>query len=222
MKVTAIIVAAGRGTRMGADKNKVFLNLLGKTILETTTEVFQKCKKIDDITVVTNDIAECKKLLSGFSKVSKIVSGGATRQDSVKAGIFASDADIVLIHDGARALIREEEILSVIDAASEFGAAAVGVKCKDTMKKVTKDGFIEKTLDREFIYNIQTPQAFRYADIKKMHEEASVNTFTDDCAIAESFGVSVKIVDGRYDNIKITTADDLEIAEKILKKRGEK
>ncbi len=222
MKVTAIIVAAGRGSRMGADKNKVFLELLGKTILETTVSVFENCDKINQITVVTNDIAECEKLFSGFSKVSKIVSGGATRQESVKAGIFASNADIVLIHDGARALIRKEEILAVIDAANEFGAAAVGVKTKDTMKKATADGFIEKTLDREYIYNIQTPQAFRYSDIKKMHEEARVNTFTDDCAIAESCGVRVKIVDGSYDNIKITTQDDLEIAEKILKKRGQK
>lgn len=222
MKITAIIVAAGRGTRMGADKNKVFLNLLGKTILENTVSVFQGCEKITDITVVTNDLQECKKLLSGFSKVGAIVLGGETRQESVKNGILASSGDFAVIHDGARALIREEEINAAIDSAIEFGAAALGVKSKDTLKLADKDGFIKETVDREFIYNIQTPQVFKYDEIKNMLKNAPHNNFTDDCALAESFGVRIKIVDGSYDNIKITTKDDLEIAEKILKKRGEK
>lgn len=219
MKITAIIVAAGSGTRMKAGKNKVFLELAGKSVLENTIEVFENCDLINDITVVTGDVAECEALLAHFSKVKKIVIGGSTRQESVKCGLLASDCDIAVIHDGARALVRGEEIASAISAAKEFGAAAVGVKCKDTLKRADKDGFIEATLDREFVYNIQTPQVFDFKAIKKMHTEAKTNTFTDDCALAESFGVKIKIVDGSYDNIKITTPEDMEIAEKIIEKR---
>lgn len=219
MKVAAIIVAAGSGTRMGAGKNKVFLTLFGKSILENTIETFENCPDIDDIVVVTNDVAECDKLLSPYKKVKRIVPGGKTRQESVKCGLLAAKGDIAVIHDGARALIRCEEIAAVVCACKEFGAAAVGVKSKDTLKKASEDGFIEKTLDREFVYNIQTPQVFMYDEILDFHQNAKVNTFTDDCALAESFGKRIKIVDGSYDNIKITTPDDMEIAEKILEKR---
>ena len=220
MKVSAIIVAAGSGSRMKAGKNKVFLTLAGKSILENTVEVFENCPKIDSITVVTSDVCECKKLLLPYKKVNAIVNGGATRQESVKCGLLASGGDIAVIHDGARALIRTEEIVAAIDACARFGAAAVGVKSKDTLKKADSDGFIEATLDREFIYNIQTPQVFLYDEILEFHKKATGNVFTDDCALAESFGKRIKIVDGSYDNIKITTPDDMEIAEKILEKRG--
>ncbi len=219
MKVTAIIVAAGKGSRMGADKNKVFLTLLGKTVLENTIEAFEKCEAISSIVVVTNDIAECERLLSGFKKVDSIVRGGLTRQESVKNGLDNAVCDIAVIHDGARALIRNEEIIKAVNAAKQYGAAAVGVKCKDTLKKADENGFISGTVDREFIYNIQTPQVFEYEKIKKMHDSAKVNTFTDDCALAESFGMKIKIVDGSYDNIKITTPEDMVIAEKILAER---
>lgn len=219
MKITAVIVAAGRGRRMGADKNKVFLELSGKTVLENTVEVFENCDAINDIVVVTNDIEECSSILSGFSKIKNIVKGGETRQESVRNGLLASDCDIVVIHDGARALIQEKEILAAISETEKYGAAAVGVKCKDTLKKADKNGFIAGTVDREFIYNIQTPQVFKFKEIKKMHTLAEDNSFTDDCALAESFGARIKIVDGSYDNIKLTTPEDLQIAEKILEKR---
>lgn len=219
MKVTAIIVAAGKGSRMGADKNKVFLMLAGKTILENTVEVFEKCDTITDIVVVTNDIVECTDILSGFKKVECIVPGGATRQESVKNGLNATDCDIAVIHDGARALICEREIIAAVKAAQEYGAAAVGVKCKDTLKQADDNGFIVATVDREKVYNIQTPQVFDFKEIKKMHNSVQISTFTDDCALAESFGKKIKIVDGSYDNIKITTPEDLAIAEKILKNR---
>ena len=220
MKVSSVIVAAGKGTRMGADKNKVFLSLMGKTILEHTVDVFQNADIIDEIIVVTNDTKECGELLAGYNKVTHIVSGGATRQESVKNGLMVAKGDLVAIHDGARALIKEEELVAAIREAEKTGAAAVGVKSKDTLKKVDNNGFILKTVDREFIYNIQTPQVFRLKEIKKMHTLAKGGSFTDDCALAESFGTRIKVVDGSYDNIKITTPDDLEIAEKILKNRS--
>lgn len=219
MKISAVIVAAGKGTRMGADKNKVFLTLMGRTILEHTVDVFEKAQIIDEIVVVTNDTEECQKLLSGCKKVAAVVCGGATRQESVKNGLMSASGDYAVIHDGARALIRENEIEAAIDAAIKYGASAVGVKSKDTLKKADEKGFILKTVDREYIYNIQTPQVFKLEEIKRMHIMAEDAGFTDDCALAESFGVRIKIVEGSYDNIKITTPDDLEIAEKILRNR---
>jgi len=188
--------------------------------LEHTVSVFESAYIIDEIIVVTNDDTECKKLLSGFKKVAGIVAGGATRQESVKNGLMSADGDIAVIHDGARALILEKEITAAVEAAKKYGAAAVGVKSKDTLKKADKDGFILKTVDRESIYNIQTPQVFIMSDIRRMHRLAEDGNFTDDCSLAESFGTRIKIVDGSYDNIKITTPDDLEIAEKILKNRS--
>lgn len=220
MKISAVIVAAGSGTRMKAGKNKVFLELLGKTILEHTVSAFQNMPMIDEIIVVTNEIEEAKKILSKYSKLKEIVAGGAVRGESVQNGLKAATGDFVAIHDGARALVLQEDIENVLNAAMEFGAAALGVKCKDTLKMADENGFISKTLDREFLYNIQTPQVFKLSDILEMYEKCD-EVFTDDCALAEKYGQMVKIVDGSYDNIKITTPDDMDLAERILKKRGE-
>ena len=222
MKTTAVIVAAGKGTRMGADRNKVFLPLLGRTILETTVSVFDGCDAVDEIVVVNNDAKECARLLKPFKKVAAVVCGGSSRQKSVQCGLAAARGEFVLIHDGARALITQDEIKKSLAAAEKYGAAAVGVICKDTLKRADSDGFIAETVDREFIYNIQTPQVFRTEEIKKMHAAAENGDYTDDCALAERFGARIKLVDGSYDNIKITTPDDLILAEKILRSRSEK
>lgn len=219
MKISAVIVAAGSGTRMKAGKNKVFLELFGKTILEHTVSVFENSAIIDEIIVVTNEIEEATKFFKDYNKVKKIVPGGAVRGESVQNGLKAASGDFVAIHDGARALILAEDIEKVINAAEEFGAAALGVKCKDTLKVADENGFISGTADREFLYNIQTPQVFKLSKITEWYENCD-EVFTDDCALAEKFGEMVKIVDGSYDNIKITTPDDMELAERILKKRG--
>lgn len=220
MKISAVIVAAGSGTRMKAGKNKVFLELLGKTILEHTVSVFENSAMISEIVVVTNEIEEAKNKLSEYKKIKAIVSGGSTRGESVQNGLKEASGEFVAIHDGARALISAEDIENVLNAAVEFGAAALGVKCKDTLKMADNNGFISGTLDREFLYNIQTPQVFRLSEITEMYEKCS-EVFTDDCALAEKYGIKVKIVDGSYDNIKITTPDDMDLAERILRKRGE-
>lgn len=219
MKISAVIVAAGSGTRMKAGKNKVFLELLGKTILEHTVSAFQNMSVIDEIIVVTNEIDEAQEILSKYSKLKRVVPGGAVRGESVQNGLKVASGDFVAIHDGARALVQAEDIENVLDAAVEFGAAALGVKCKDTLKMADENGFIKETLDREFLYNIQTPQVFKLSEITQMYEKCD-EVFTDDCALAEKYGVRVKIVDGSYDNIKITTPDDMDLAERILKKRG--
>ena len=195
MKITAVIVAGGKGTRMGADKNKVFLKILGREVLYYTISAFEKNDKIDDIIVVTgkNDIEECQILVDKYDikKVSYITEGGATRQESVADGI-------------------------------KFGAAAVGVKCKDTLKSADSDGFIAGTVDREKTFMIQTPQVFYLDKILDMHQKALDENFvaTDDCMIAEHYGVKIKISDGSYDNIKLTTPEDMIIGERILRKRG--
>ena len=214
MKITAVIVAGGKGTRMGADKNKVFLKILGREVLYYTISAFEKNDKIDDIIVVTgkNDI----------KKVSYITEGGATRQESVMNGLKKAEGDIVLIHDGARALVTDDEINNSVADCIKFGAAAVGVKCKDTLKSADSDGFIAGTVDREKTFMIQTPQVFYLDKILDMHQKALDENFvaTDDCMIAEHYGVKIKISDGSYDNIKLTTPEDMIIGERILRKRG--
>ena len=212
MKITAVIVAGGKGTRMGADKNKVFLKILGREVLYYTISACEKKDKIDDIIVVTgkNDIEECQILVDKYDikKVSYITEGGATRQESVMNGLKKAEGDIVLIHDGARALVTDDEINNSVADCITFGAAAVGV--------------IAGTVDREKTFMIQTPQVFYLDKILDMHQKALDENFvaTDDCMIAEHYGVKIKISDGSYDNIKLTTPKDMIIGERILRKRG--
>lgn len=225
MKVTAVIAAGGKGTRMGADKNKVFLTILGREALYYTISAFEKNELTDDIIIVASesDIKECENLVEkyGFEKVKRIVTGGTSRRQSVMNGLLAADGDIVLIHDGARALVTDSEINAAVNDCIKYGASAVGVKCKDTLKSADSGGFITDTVDRESTYFIQTPQAFYLKDILCMHSKAEKDNFdaTDDCMIAERYGKRVKISEGSYDNIKLTTPEDMITAEKILKKR---
>lgn len=219
MKISAVIVAAGSGTRMKAGKNKVFLELLGKTVLEHTVSAFERCSLIDEIIVVTNEAEEAERVLAGYKKLAAITPGGSVRGESVKNGLAKATGDFVCIHDGARALILKEDIENAVNAAIEFGAAALGVKCKDTLKLADESGFIKGTVDREFLYNIQTPQVFRLSEIIEAYEKTN-ESFTDDCALFEECGKKVKIVEGSYDNIKLTTPEDVDLAIKILEKRG--
>ncbi|MCH5209628.1 MAG: 2-C-methyl-D-erythritol 4-phosphate cytidylyltransferase [Oscillospiraceae bacterium] len=224
MKITAIIVAGGKGTRMGADKNKLLLKIKDKEILYFTLAAFERNKNIDDIVLVSgeSDVGECERIIKdcGITKVRHITVGGLSRQQSVMNGLKCAQGDIVLIHDGARALVTGAEIDASIADCVKYGAAAVGVKCKDTLKS-SKDGFISGTVDRELTYLIQTPQVFYLDKILALHQKAACEGFeaTDDCMIAEHYGVRVRISQGSYDNIKITTPDDIIIAEKILEKR---
>lgn len=225
MNITAIIVAAGNGTRMGGEINKVFLPLGQRTVIDYTIEAVSECERIDNIVIVTRecDILECMEHISCNNKRTKIVKGGKTRQQSVMCGLAeAKDSDLVVIHDGARALITPKIINDAIDDAIEFGASAVGVICKDTLKACDDCGFIEKTLDRSKTYLIQTPQIFKPELIKKAHINAKKDGFegTDDCSLYEKYIGKIKISNGSYDNIKLTTPDDLAVAEIILRKRG--
>ncbi|MCD8181072.1 MAG: 2-C-methyl-D-erythritol 4-phosphate cytidylyltransferase [Firmicutes bacterium] len=227
MKITAVIVAGGRGTRMGAGKNKVFLKILGEEVICHTLRAFENNNFIDDIIVVTgkNDITECAALVKKykFSKVSTVTEGGETRRESVFNGLMCASGDIVLIHDGARALVTDSEINNSIEDCKKYGASAAGVKCKDTLKAADAEGFISGTVNRKSTYLIQTPQTFYLDKILDLHKRADRESFnaTDDCMIAERYGMKVKISAGSYDNIKLTTPEDMIIGERILKRRKE-
>ena len=218
---SGIIAAAGKGTRMGGSENKVFLKILGKTVLEHTVDAFFRCSEIEEIIIVTGkeDIDRCRELFKKSPKPVKVVCGGETRQKSVYNGIVEAKGDIVAIHDGARALIEPELIKKAIDECKICSAAALGVNVKDTIKIISKDGFIINTPEREFTYQIQTPQVFSRDLILKAHKEGENFAVTDDCALVERLGIPVKAVAGSYENIKLTTPEDMILAEGIMKKR---
>lgn len=223
--VSAVIVSAGNSTRMGGI-NKQFLELDNMPVIAHSISAFQKCEYVDEIVIVTREsnIEEIKNLINkySFTKVSSVVCGGATRQLSVFNGIIktSNDAQIVAIHDGARPLVSVKVIEKTIKATAEYGAAATGVKVKDTVKVVDGNDNIIDTLDRAYMRFIQTPQVFD----KKLYLDAVVSVenskdFTDDCKLLEAYGKTVKFVDGDYENIKITTPEDIELAENYLKRR---
>lgn len=224
MSVTAIIAAGGKGERMGAGENKVFIKLRGTEMLVRTVLAFEENPNIDEIIIVTGEHEHMRvgELMqkNNITKWRIATTGGATRTESVKNGLAFASGDIILIHDGARALIGQEEISAAVKAAEKYGAAAVGVPCKDTLKSV-EDGFISGTVDRAKTYAIQTPQAFKKDIIISAYKRAENEniTATDDCALVERYGGRIKIVEGKYENIKLTTPDDIVVAERILEKR---
>ncbi len=223
MKITAVIVAGGTGSRMGMDKNKAFIPILGETILKHTVNAFARISEISKVIIVTReeDIEECREIFK--SSGVEIIKGGKTRQESVYNGLSRVEDGIVLIHDGARALIDEAEIEAVISGVRSHGAAALGVLSVDTLKRVDKDGFIVETIERSEVFRIQTPQGFLAEDIKIAHQKAKNDGFeaTDDCGLYEKYMGRVKVIEGKGTNIKITYPEDLKFAEEILKrKRG--
>lgn len=224
MKNCAIIVAAGKGTRMKAAKNKQFLCIKNKPILYYTLKVFEENSLIDDIVLVLaeSEIEFCRENIIrkyNFNKIKKIVAGGKTRQESVLNGLYAAnDSEIVLIHDGARPFVDSEMISNGIKFASVYGGAACGVIPKDTIKVRRQNGLSESTLERDKLFCVQTPQCFKYDIILECHKNALEQGVigTDDTMIAEYFSENIYLYQGSYDNIKITTPEDLFIAEKLI------
>ena len=224
----AIIVAAGKGKRMSSKTNKAFIPILGKPVLYYSIMPFQNCGLVDEIIIVAqkNDIKKIFEIKNLFrlDKIKSVVKGGRQRQDSVYCGLMsiknAGDNDIIIVHNGCNPMVKESEIEACIKASMERGAAAVGFELKDTLKK-SKSGFVEKTLERADVYQAQTPQALRYGLFIRAYDNARKKKIkaTDDSFLAEAMGESVKIVPCSYENIKVTTQDDLRIAEGILMKR---
>lgn len=225
MAYQVIIPAAGKGKRMGAGKNKLLLELNGVPIIIHTLSVFEKDGLCDGIvlSVSPDDELIFNELLQKYNiqKVKAIVYGGAERQHSVFNGLKAIQSDgVVLVHDGARPFIEIEFIHQLVASAEEHGAAIVGVPVKDTIKRVHHYEVVD-TLERSSLWMVQTPQAFRIGLLLDAHIKAERDGLlgTDDASLVEAIGHPVKIVEGNYDNIKITTPEDLYFAEAIIKKR---
>src|SRR3989338_7044605 len=224
----AIIVAAGKSKRMRNNKNKIFLPLLSKPMVYYALKDFQNCKLIDEIIVVAqkNGIKKINEIKQkyNFGKISNVIVGGEERQDSVYNGLMsiknAKNEDIVIVHNGSNPLVRENEIINCINAAKKHGAAVLGFQLKEKNKKINND-FIEKKIDRANVYQMQTPQCIKYGSFIEAFSNANKKKlkFTDDISLVEAIGKKVKVVDCSYDNIKITTQDDMKIAEAILMRR---
>lgn len=223
--VSAIILAGGKGKRMGQKISKQYININERPLLYYTIKRFLQCEFIDDIVLVIprDEIDYCKKeILEKYSlRVDKIVEGGKERQDSVYNGLLAvKGTDIVLIHDGARPFVSEDIIKNGIKYATKYGASAPGVMPKDTIKVKDANSFSECTPSRESLVAVQTPQVFKWQLIMECHEKVREDKriVTDDTMVVESYGNKVFLYEGEYTNIKVTTPEDLIIAEYLAKK----
>lgn len=218
-RTCAIIVAAGKGSRMGADCPKQFIEVYDKPILYYTIKAFEK-SEVDEIIIVTSKEYQTyveKDIVKryGFKKVVSIVEGGKERYLSVYEGIKSlKNISYVLIHDGARPFIQPKLINKTIEEVEKYNAVVVGVKSKDTVKIVDEDGFVSSTPNRECVWNIQTPQAFSYNLLKTAYDkviEQHYSNATDDAMVVEyATRQSIKLLEGDYSNIKITTPEDLQ------------
>jgi len=223
MKTQVIIPTAGIGARFKSDVPKPLVMLKGKPICIHTLEVFEKSSLIDSIIVVAHKekIKEIEALCHKYAlkKIKKVVAGGETRYDSVHNGLgnLDEDTEMVMIHDGARPLVTGEIVEESVKLCEEYEAVIVAVPMKPTIKRVDAQNMVvEQTLDRNKLWEIQTPQVFKKDIICKAHNQAQDNSATDDAFLVEQMGKQVKVLEGNYRNIKITTQEDLVLAEALL------
>ncbi|MBT2583612.1 2-C-methyl-D-erythritol 4-phosphate cytidylyltransferase [Planococcus sp. ISL-109] len=225
MNYTVVLPAAGSGKRMKANRNKLLLELSSKPIFIYTLEVFDRDPNCDGMWLAVKE--DERQLIEDYverysiKKVKGYATGGAERQDSVRAGLeMVEPCDIVLVHDAARPFISPAVISELVQQASESGAAIAGVPVKDTIKKV-RDGLITETVDRQDLWMIQTPQAFRYELLLEAALLAQADAFlgTDEAMLVERTGHAVQIVESTYENVKMTTPDDLIYGKAILASR---
>ena len=228
MKTIAIIPAGGSGRRLKAALSKQYLMLDKLPVLVHTLRVFQQTTAIDQVILVVpeNDIAFVRdEFIQEYclTKVANIVAGGAERQDSVRNGMAAIEdkCDVAVIHDGVRPFVTQGMIQQVVAATRSNQAASIGVKAKETIKQTEDNDLVVKTLPRQHLWQTQTPQAFHFDILQKAYAAAERDNFygTDDASLVERIGVSVKMLAGSYENIKITTPEDLIFAESLLKSR---
>lgn len=224
-KISVLIPAAGHGSRMNSSVKKPYLMLGDKPILSHTIDRFEQHSAIDEIFVIVDetDFQVChNKVIEPFRyrKVSGLVPGGKTRQESVFNGLQAlsNDVDFIVIHDGVRPFIDDEIIFKCLEATQEFGAAISAVPVKETIKVADAHLFIDHTPQRDQLWRVQTPQVFRKSILVEAHENAIQNGINapDDAALVEELGLPVKLVMGSYQNLKLTTQEDLRFAETLL------
>lgn len=221
---TAIIVAAGKSERMGTGTDKAFLSLGNRPVVAWSLIAFERCPDIDRIVLVVRKeqqvAAKAVARMFGIAKLIAIVPGGNKRQESVQAGLAACDVDtrFVVVHDGARPCITPDVISEVVKLAKRVGAATVGRRMTDTVKRVEKGTAVSGTEDREKLWAVQTPQAFNFRTLTNAYKNLGKNEVTDDCQAVELAGETVRIFENRAPNFKITTVEDLQIASALLAK----
>ncbi len=220
--VAAVIVAAGSSTRMGIPKQ--FIPLNGRPLIAYTLVAFEQCTAIGEIVVVAReeDHTRLREIADtyGITKLAAVVVGGSTRQDSVRNGVSrCTAADYVAIHDGARPLVTPAIIERVAQAAVQYGAATAAVHTKDTVKIADENGMVIETPDRTTLWNVQTPQIFDKTLYERAWQHATEQGLdaTDDCQLIEAIGHPVKLIEGCYTNVKVTTPEDVPFAEELLK-----
>ena len=223
MSVCAIVPAGGSGNRMGGTVPKQFQSLNGKPILYHTIKTLQNCETISEIILVVPEKeyeTANTDWLGKLEIVKKVVIGGEQRQDSVYNGFceVSQDSEIVLVHDGVRPFLSQKMIADSIDAAREYGAAITAIPVHDTIKRVDTSGLVSQTIDREGLWRVQTPQAFRYSLLLDAFNKAKSENFygTDEGSLIEHLGEPVKIVEGLEQNIKITRPEDLELSKAFI------
>lgn len=228
MKISAIILAAGSGTRMGNVENKQFISIDGESVIRRSVRAFENCDSISDIVVVCKESELDRfrtELGNDFVKLSSLIVGGKSRLDSAKIGFskVENGADFVAIHDGARCLITPDAIDKIVEAAKKYGAATAASKVTDTIKQCDENGKICATVPRRMLYSAQTPQVFSYELYKRALSALPENhpEITDDNMLLELIGADVYVVDTGLSNIKITTPNDVSLAELLVKKRCE-
>ncbi len=224
--VTAIFPAAGASRRMGAGTNKIFLELGGESVLVRTLKTFSQSARINFLIVVTNEVETVTEILNATPNLKPfaVTAGGSERQYSIANGLklVPAESEIVLVHDAARPLINLETIENVIDAAEKFGGAIAAVPEKNTIKIIDAEGFVKSTPPRAELVAVQTPQGFKKEILMRAYEQAALDNFlgTDDASLVERIGGKIKIVQSSYKNIKITTPEDIQIAETFLKEKN--
>ena len=222
LRVSVLIAAAGTGSRMGAGVNKQFLMLGDMPVLAHTLLAFEGVEQVSEIVISAkeDEIVTIGHLIQDFGirKVRAVVPGGATRQESVRLGLEHVTEQKVLVHDGARPFVEKEHILAVVEALQMHDAVTLGVRVKDTIKRVDKSGCVCETPERDGLFQIQTPQGFLTEVLRNAHQKALEANFqaTDDAALAELIGVPVYVISGSAWNLKLTAPEDLVIGEAIL------
>ena len=221
--ITGIILVAGNSKRFGKNRNKNFEILDGKSVLSYSLEVFDKNKYIDDIIIAgkEEEISQIQNIITheNLSKKVKIVIGGVTRKQSIYNCLNETNSDLVVIHDGARPLIKDTYINQCIDKMKDYDGTTIGVKSKDTIKITDENNIVINTTERKYTWVIQTPQCFEKNILLKMHEKYMDKDVTDDCTLLEMENYKIKVIEGDYTNIKITTSDDFIFIKNILNKK---
>lgn len=229
MQAEAVIVSAGAGRRLSSCRSKNLLEIQGMPVIVHTVRAFDQCQNLFGLIVVVpvDQVKDYERLFSGYTwqKPIKVVTGSSTRARSVQQGVMACQetTDVVMIHDGARPLINTVQVTMLLEKASQHDAIILGAPVKGTIKRISEDGYVQTTIDRSYVWEIQTPQVFKKALLLEAYRQVTnLDQFTDEAMLLEHFDHPIHAVKGDYQNIKITTPEDLVLADVFLRLRNVK